>query len=265
MSAAVRALREHWPEYLMEAWGLAIVMLVSAAITVIAETSLPPAWLGGLRRIIEGVVIAGTVVALIYSPWGRRSGAHYNPAVTLTFFALGRVTGLDAVFYAVFQVGGGILGILIAGFLLGSPVREPPVMWIVTRPGQQGAVVAFIAELTISFVLMSTVLVTGGLSTVSRFTGVFVGALIFLYICFEAPLSGFSMNPARSFASAAVSGSWHAFWIYALAPPAGMLAAALLNRSFAALPCLGCAKLIHDSASRCIHCGFVPERKRHAR
>ncbi len=249
----------------MEAWGLAVVMLVSATVTVLAGTLLPHAWPDGLRRMFVGMVIAGTVVSLIYSPWGRRSGAHFNPAVTLTFYALGRVKRWDAVFYAAFQVAGATLGILIAGLLLGSLLREPPVMWIVTRPGTPGAVIAFVAEFAISFVLMSTVLAVGGSTKFSRFTGVFAGALIFLYICFEAPFSGFSMNPARTFASAAVSGSFQAFWIYVLAPPAGMLAAAYLNRSVAALPSIRCAKLIHDSSTRCIHCGFMPESERNAR
>jgi len=260
----MRALREHWPEYLLEALGLAIIMLVSVGVTVFAEVFLPHQWPNLARRIVEGLAIAGTVITLVYSPLGLRSGAHYNPAVTLTFLTLGRVKRADAAFYVASQFAGAALGILLAGLLLGSPAREPPVMWIVTQPGLYGATVAFAAEFAISFLLMEVVLVTGGSSSLSRFTGVFVGTLVFLYVCFEAPLSGFGMNPARSFASAAASGSWKAFWIYLSAPPAGMLAAAALTRSLRTLPLINCAKLIHDDAYRCIHCGFVPERERHA-
>jgi aquaporin Z len=256
-------LRDHWPEYLLEALGLAIIMLVSAGVTAFAETGLPQALPSVWRRIVEGVAIAGTVMTLVYSPWGLRSGAHYNPAVTLAFLTLGRVNRTDAAFYVIFQSAGAVFGILAAGLLLGSLVREPPVMWIVTQPGACGTPIAFAAEIAISFVLMGTVLATGGSASLSSFTGIFVGALIFLYVCFEAPFSGFSMNPARSFASAVVSDSWQGFWIYVFAPPTGMLAAALLARSALAPPSMNCAKLIHDDAYRCIHCGFVPEQERH--
>ena len=260
----MRALREHWPEYMLEALGLAVIMLVSVGVTVFAEIRLPHDWPPLTRRIVEGMAIASTVMALVYSPLGLRSGAHYNPAVTLTFFMLGRVKRADAAFYVAAQFAGAVVGIVVAVLLLGSLVRDPPVVWIVTQPGTHGSAIAFAAEFVISFLLMEVVLVTGGSSSLSRFTGIFVGVLVFLYVCFEAPISGFSMNPARSFASAVAAGSWKAFWIYVSAPPAGMLAAALLNRSVPALPLMNCAKLVHGDAYRCIHCGFVPEQERHA-
>ena len=207
---------------------------------------------------VEGIAIASTVVALVYSPWGLRSGAHYNPAVTITFFALGRVTQVDAILYVLFQFGGAILGILVAGLLLGSLLKEPPTVWIVTQPGAHGVFVAFLAEFGIALLTMETILLTGGLLRLSRFTGVFVGVLIFLFVSFEAPISGFSMNPARSFGSAVVSGHWTAFWVYIFAPPAGMLAAALLHRMMPAGPSMNCTKLVRNSSQRCIHCGFTP-------
>jgi aquaporin Z len=105
---------------------------------------------------------------------------------------------------------------------------------------------------------MSTILWVGGKPRLMRFTGVFAGMFVFLCICFEAPFSGFSMNPARTFASAIVSGSWIGLWIYLIAPPAGMLAAAALARSFESVPMMACAKLVHDRSSPCIHCGYTP-------
>jgi aquaporin Z len=257
-SRANAAVRSNWPEYLMEAAGLAIIMLVSACITVFAQTHLPDGWPGLPRRMVEGIAIAGTVVALVYSPWGLRSGAHYNPAVTLTFFTLGRVRPVDALLYVVFQFGGAIFGIFVAGLFLGSLLKEPPTVWIVTQPGAHGVFVAFLAEFGIAFLTMETILLTGGLLRLSRFTGVFIGVLIFLFVSFEAPISGFSMNPARSFGSAVVSGHWTAFWIYVLAPPAGMLAAASLNRMMSAWPSTSCTKLVRNGSQRCIHCGFTP-------
>lgn len=252
------AIRQNWPEYLMEAAGLAIILFVSAAITVFAQT-VPPSWWPGLpRRMLEGLAIAGTAVTLVYSPWGLRSGAHYNPAVTITFCALGRVKPVDAVFYVFFQFMGAVAGILVAGLLIGSLLTDPPTTWIVTQPGLYGIPVALASELAIACLTMGTILTTSGRPLLARFTGVFVGALIFVYISIEAPLSGFSMNPARSFGSAVVSGHWTAFWIYIFAPPAGMLASAGIYRMLSPRRVATCAKVVRNGSQRCIHCGFVP-------
>lgn len=260
----VRAPRFHWPEYLIESAGLALILFVSAAITALVETRLRSEWPSVARRAVEGVAIAGTLVALIYSPLGRRSGAHFNPSVTLTFLALKKVSVWDAIHYAIFQICGAVVGISVAGAVLGRSLRDPPVTWIVTQPGPWGWGIAFLAEFAIAFILMSTILAVGGRASVARFNGWLAGGLVFLYICFEAPISGFSMNPARTFASAAAAGSWTAFWIYVVAPPTGMLTAALVNRLSPALPTMRCAKLVHDDKTRCIHCGFLPGEKLHA-
>lgn len=260
-AAAVAALRGHWPEYLAEAAGLGAIMLVSGTVTAVVEVPLLPAFadLPPLaRRMVEGLAIAGTAVAAIYSRWGRRSGAHFNPAVTLTFLAIGKVRPWDAAFYAAAQVLGGLAGLLAAAVLLGDAVRLPPTAWIVTVPGETGIAAAFLAEALCALLLMSVVLALGGLPRAMRFTGLAAGALIFLYVVLESPISGFGLNPARSFASALPSGVWTAFWIYVLAPPLGMLAAAALSRSLPRRRRMPCAKLIHDTATRCIHCGFQP-------
>jgi aquaporin Z len=258
-------LHKHWPEYLMEGFGLAMVMFVSGAITAVIEPNFQNDWPGIARRAVEAVFIAGTVVVLIYSPWGKRSGAHFNPAVTLTFYMLGRIAAWDAVSYVVCQFIGGVVGILVAGFVCGELLRQPPALWIVTQPGPYGVAAAFAGEFGIAFLLMTTVLVVSGHPRVERYTGLCAGLLVFNYILFEAPISGFSMNPARSFASAVVAHSWVAFWIYCTAPPAGMLAAAFVHhvgwRNIFGHPRRACAKLHHCETQRCIHCGYLPEKK----
>src|SRR5439155_1638810 len=82
---------------------------------------------------------------LIYSPWGRRSGAHFNPATTLTFWRLGKVGSADAAFYALAQAAGGLAGVLVAAGLLGESVAHPSVQYVTTIPGPAGASVAFVA------------------------------------------------------------------------------------------------------------------------
>ena len=247
----------HLPEYGMEAMGLAAIVFVAALATAFVTVRL--GGIGPLReRVVEAVLVAATVLAMTYSPWGKRSGAHYNPAVTLTFLALGRVSRSDAVCYVAAQVMGALIGIVAAALIAGVALRGPPVFWIVTRPGADGTLVALAGEFTTAFLLMSTVLAVGGIPTLAPFTGIFAASLIFIFICVEAPLSGSSMNPARSLASALPAGVWSGFWIYVLAPPGGMLAAALVNRVIPGVPCTRCAKVQGSRHHRCIHCGHEP-------
>ena len=249
----------HLPEYGIEAAGLAAIVFVAALVTAIVTTRL-----GAIsplhQRVLEAALVAATVLAMTYSPWGKRSGAHYNPAVTLTFLALGRMRRSDAACYIAAQAVGALIGIAAAALIAGAALRDPPVFWIVTRPGADGTLAALAGEFAVAFLLMSTVLVAGGIPALKPFVGVFAACLVFLFICVEAPLSGFSMNPARSLASALSAGTWNGFWIYVLAPPAGMLAAALVNRSVPSLPCTRCAKVQGSPHHRCIHCGYEPGR-----
>ena len=93
-------------------------------------------------------------------------------------------------------------------------------------PGVYGAAVAFAAELAISSILMITVLLVTNHERWARYTPYFVGSLYAANITFETPLSGMSMNPARTFGPVAYGGYWHTLWIYFIAPSVGMLAAA---------------------------------------
>jgi len=257
---AITALRSHWPEYLMEAWGLGLFMLSAAVFTTLFEFPGSPVHRAvaddTLRRALIGVAMGLTAVGIIYSPWGRRSGAHLNPAVTLTFWRLGKVTGWDALFYAIAQCLGGLAGVLIALALLGPAFAMPPVTFVATTPGAPGTGVAFLAEFAISALLMSVVLAVSSSAAAMRWTGVAAGTLVALFIAIEAPLSGMSMNPARTLASAVPAQRFDAFWVYCIAPPLGMLVAAELRRYVGAG--VHCAKLDHDPAVRCIHCGHEP-------
>lgn len=129
---------------------------------------------------------------------------------------------------------------------------------MVTAPGPDGVGVAFAAEWALAFVLMLVVLAVNNSRRIGRFTGLVVGATVAVYITAEAPLSGMSMNPARSFASAAVSGVWTHLWVYFVAPPLGMLSAAQLFVWARGRLAVRCAKMDHDERVRCIFCGHRP-------
>jgi aquaporin Z len=230
------ALRHHWPEYLIEAWALGMFMISASLAT--TELEYPAAFLykripsAALRLGLIGVTMGATAVTLIYSSWGKRSGAHMNPAVTLAFLSLGRISPINAAFYILAQFAGGLLGVLTVLAIVGKPFSDAPVHYIVTQPGPLGTSIAFLAELAISCLLMLTILFVSNQKRWSSYTGIAAGILIACYVSFESPLSGMSMNPARTLASALPAREWSGMWIYFVAPPLGMWLAALIFRAF---------------------------------
>jgi aquaporin Z len=251
----LRAARPHWPEYLIEAALLGLFMLSACGFSLLLEHPASPVthWLREplARRFAAGVAMAVTALGLIYSPWGQRSGAHMNPAMTLVFFRLGKIGSRDALFYALAQFVGAMLGVFAASVLFGSELAHHSVRYAVTLPGDCGLVGAFAAELAISFVLVAAVLRSANDARTRGWTGVCAAVLIALYITFEAPVSGMSMNPARTLGSAVFAGRFDGIWIYFVAPPLGMLLAAELHVRAGRIREVFCAKLQHGG-ERCI-------------
>jgi aquaporin Z len=256
--------RFHWPEYLMEAAGLGLFMISAGLFGTLLEHPLSP--VGETitdamsRRLLMGLAMGLTAVGIVYSPWGQRSGAHINPAVTLTFWRLGKVAGRDALFYVISQFAGGLAGVLVVAGVLGSTFTRPPIAAVATV-GQYGAGVAFLAETLISFLTMTVILAVSNSRRWARWTGVLAGCLIAIYITFEAPLSGFSQNPARTFASALPGGVWTDIWVYFTAPLVGMFAAAEVFLALRGPSAVACAKLHHANRHRCIFCEFQHQHR----
>jgi catechol 2,3-dioxygenase-like lactoylglutathione lyase family enzyme/glycerol uptake facilitator-like aquaporin len=256
--------RHHWPEYLAEALGLGLFMVSACGFAVllfhpdsrVAAGMIDPI----LRRLLMGCAMGATAVALIYSPWGRRSGAHLNPATTLAFMRLGKVAPEDALFYVLAQFAGATLATVLLGVRFGAWMSDPAVHWVVTRPGPAGLLAAAAAELGISCGLMLVVLTVSNTPRVARWTGVSAGVMVAAYITLESPISGMSMNPARTFASAFAARDWTALWIYFLMPPAGMLLGSQLYLRWRGRRRVFCAKLQHDSGSPCIFCDWRSHR-----
>jgi aquaporin Z len=257
----IYVLRRHWPEYLIEATGLGFFMISAGLFGTLLEyphSAVHQAIVNPLlRRFLVGLAMGLTAVGLIYSPWGKQSGAHFNPSVTMTFFRLGKIEPWDAFFYILAQFIGGLMGVLIVVVVLGNAFTDPPVRYIVTVPGSGGPKIAFLAELVISFVLMLVILIISNTKHLARFTGLCAGFLVTIYISVEAPLSGMSMNPARTFASALSAQLWTALWAYFTAPPLGMLLAAETYLGLKGAQQIFCAKLHHYNDKRCIfQCNF---------
>jgi aquaporin Z len=192
-----------------------------------------------MRRMLTGISMELTAIALIYSPWGQRSGAHFNPYVTLTFLRLGKIKRIDAAFCFLFQFIRAAAGVCLAAAAPGSRIVEPRAKRRDTS-GKCRAAIAAIALFIISFAQMTLVLKVSNHPRFSRLTGLVAGIMVAIYITIAATHSGMSMNPARSFGSALFSGIWHWFLIYLIVPPVAMLAAAQVfvwRRGRAAVRC----------------------------
>jgi aquaporin Z len=198
-----------------------------------------------------GIAMGLTAVLIIHSPMGKRSGAHFNPAITLTYLRLGKIAGWDAVFYVVLQFVGGIFGVGVSALLLGKSLADPGVAYAVTVPGKYGTAAAFAAEWFMAGLLMAVVLWTSNRPRLADYTSYSVGILIACYILLFAPVSGFSINPARTVGSAVFAQIWTAGWLYFVAPLLGMLGAAEVYLRFYGANQILCAKLHPDPRYPC--------------
>ena len=253
-----RSLTTHWPEYVIEAAGIALFMASALGFSALLEHPDSPVHRAiasaTARRALMGLAMGSTAIALVYSPWGQRSGAHFNPSLTFTFWRLGVIAPADALFYIISQFAGAIVGVFATAQVIGA-VADPHVRFAATLPGSSGELAAFAAEVAISFGLMFVVLCASNVPRAARYTGLLCGLLVATYITLEAPISGMSMNPARTFGSAAGADTFASLWIYFTAPPLGMLLAAETYLSVRGAARVRCAKLQHGAHQRCIFCG----------
>jgi aquaporin Z len=225
----IGALRSNWPNYLAEAAGLMAFMIGAGAFTTLFEYPGSPVRQAIdsklLRHLALGLLMGFVTAGIVYSPWAQKSGGHINPAVTWAFYRQSKIDGWDAVFYTVFQFGGAMLAPALLLWAIGAPFAHPEVKFATTQPGPSGAGVAFLAEFAISFLLMLALLLALNSERWEKKAGLFAALLIALYIGLESPLSGMSLNPARSFGSALTAGQWNGLWLYFVAPMLSMLLA----------------------------------------
>jgi aquaporin Z len=203
---------------------------------------------GFVRRGLIGAAMGLTALSLIYSPIGKRSGALMNPAMTLCFLRLRKISSLDAAGYIAGQFLGATLGVTVMALSAQMWVGHPLIRYVATMPRRAdfaGLSFAWLGEFFIAFLLVTVVMTVNKLPKLARFTGYFAAALVALYITFEAPVSGMSMNPARSFGSFVWARVWTGWWIYFTAPVLGMLGATELHRTVSTDPHRLCGRLSH--------------------
>ena len=241
--------------YGIEGGSLALFLMSAVAFTALLEHPGSPVRQAVadpvVRRALTGVAMGLTFAGIAYSPWGRRSGAHLNPAVTLSFLRLGKIARRDAAGYVAAQFAGSVAAVVMMRRLAAGIAADPAVNYVATLPGPRGTGAAFAGELVISFGMMATVLLASNSPRVARYTAAIAACLVALYITIEAPLSGMSMNAARSLGPALAAGSIGSLWIYFTAPLAGMLLAAEIHVRRFGPNAVRCAKLHHPGAGPC--------------
>ncbi|UPL50373.1 MIP/aquaporin family protein [Hymenobacter sublimis] len=203
---------------LAEALGTAVLLVFGTGAAVVNEQT---------QALGHGGVAAafGLVVLVLIQGLGHVSGAHVNPAVTVGFWAAGRFPGGRVLPYVAAQVVGAVVGSGLVRLL-----ATPGSTLGATLPAH-GAAQAFGVELFLSFWLMLVILrVTSSFYEQGLLVGLTISATVALEALVGGPLSGASMNPARSLAPALVSGHLEAFWVYLVAPVAGMLLAVVTDR-----------------------------------
>src|SRR5215471_4575512 len=255
------AARAHWKEYLMEGTELGALMLgtcIWGTLTYSDESPLSSLRLSTVSNsILMGAAVAVTTYIIIRSPFGRRSGAHMNPSVTLTFLWLGRIHRWDAAWYVTAQFIGATAGVLAAREILGTRLSASSVQYMVTVPGKHGNGITFAGEFLLSGILMASILYSSNHRRLARFTPTLVAVLTILFFVLSPSRSGFSVNPARTVSSAVFAGTWEGVWIYFAAPCLGMLSAAALYTKTVGLNRVYCAKVFHDTRSVCpFRCQF---------
>lgn len=219
--------------YLMEAFGLAIFMISACLFGALLEGNGAP-WHnaipnGFVRMLIMGIMMGLTALFIFYSPFTSPSGSHINPAVTLSFLRLGVICQWDALFYILFQFTGGTAAVYLMQWIMEDILVHAPVLSVATLPGKYGIWAACFMEFITAFAMMSMVLFTSSHYALKKYTRIIAACMVCMYVMVAGPVSGFGMNPARSFASALPAHIWTGFWIYLFIPVAGMLSAVELH------------------------------------
>ncbi|MDN3028536.1 aquaporin [Streptomyces sp. S.PB5] len=240
MSASARRpravpLSQVWCEFCLT------TVLLLAVVTLVRWLRAPasPLYIGDLRiaLAVAGPAAGMLVVALILSPWGRRSGGHMNPAVTVAVWLMDVFPGVSVLPYVVAQLAGSVLGAFLGRIVWGPVVSGPAVDYAALQPAPGWSPPAvFLAETGCILVLTLAVGFLLAYPAFGRLLPQTVGACIALTVVVFGPLSGGSANPARQFGPAVLAGQTTDLAIYMLAPVLGAVLGAsvhhLLYRRF---------------------------------
>ena len=182
--------------------------------------------------LIVGASVGILITGLILSPLGRITGGHMNPAISFAMWRFGVFPGAGVVPYIVAQLLGSVLGVVAACAVWGPVVAEPPVAYAVLQPGPGWSTLSlFVAETLSMAVIVLLVGVSLAEPRLAAFVPWIVGGAIGMAIVMLGTSTGGSVNPARQFGPAILSGQTRFLWVYLLAPMAGAMLATWLQQA----------------------------------
>jgi len=181
---------------------------------------------------IVGAAVALLLAGLILTPLGRTSGAHTNPAISLVMWRFGVFPGAGVIPYSIAQLLGSVLGVVVARLVWGHIVAEPPVVYAALQPGPGWSTWELFVVEALGMTVIALVVGLGlAVPRLTSFVPWIVGSLVGLGIALLGTATGGSLNPARQFGPAVVSGQTRFLWVYLLAPMFGAAIAAWLRRT----------------------------------
>ncbi|EFH83765.1 MIP/aquaporin family protein [Ktedonobacter racemifer] len=249
--------RLHWPEYGSELLGTAFLVFIAlSAVAFTLGSGSPLAAVlpkNSTRWLITGLLLAASGPLVAISPLGKLSGAHLNPAVSLAFWLQGKMHQHDLVGYLASQMLGAVFGAGLA--VLTWRERAASVHNGITVPGRGYPIWSvFLIEMGFTCLLVLAIFLFLSSHHLMRWTPLMTWLLVAFIYWVVAPISGSSLNPARSFGPALVSWFWRDQWVYVLASPIGALLAVGLYRSLSRIGIhdVLTAKLFHAPRYRCI-------------
>jgi aquaporin Z len=245
-------MRRNLPAYVSEFAGTALMLFIGVSAVAFMwspASPVPAVSNAALRRLLTGLLFAGGATAVVYSPLGQISGGHINPAVTLAFWRMGKVPSRDALIYVAVQCLGALVGAYAAGVAWGPLTTS--VQYAATVPGDGYSWAgALAAEAFITFLLVFTIFVCVNKPRIAPRTGLICGTLVAGLVMIEAPVTGTSLNPARTLGPAILAPNYTALWVYFVGPIAGALLAVAAYRGQWGRQTV-CAKLYHTERFRC--------------
>lgn len=185
---------------------------------------------GALGHVGVALTFGVTLMVMVYA-FGHVSGAHVNPAVTIGLAAAGDFPWARVPGYVAAQLLGAVAASVVHRATFGTVARLGATL-PAGEPGQ-----ALVLEFVMTFLLVTAVTASAvDARAVKGFAGIAIGGTVLFDALFGGPVSGASMNPARSFGPALVAGAWALHWIYWVAPLAGGVVAAVLYRRVLGVP-----------------------------
>jgi glycerol uptake facilitator-like aquaporin len=236
----------HWREWLCEFAATAILLLVMVTMfRVLFDAGSPlarmvPSADGQLA--VDALVSGVTVGALIVSPFGRRSGGHMNPAVSVAFWLMGALPGRDAAAYVAAQLAGSATGVTVGQLLWGPQLAEPAVRFATIKAADGMPVAAvFLSEAAATAAMLAAVTFVAARARLASYLPAVAGGAVAALIMLVGRWTGGSFNPARQFGPELFSGDLSWLWVYLTAPVSGAWLFGQVRSRIRTAPPLACA------------------------